>query len=103
MSIEGCPHGPKALIDRCKQCDDEHLAEAAVPAELTEHLTRLMAERLDKLHPETADKTPMERDYPTICKWTRHQTVSTEALRDELEKALAWLDAGEPRCLDEAP
>jgi hypothetical protein len=38
--------------------------------------------------------TPMERDYPTICAWTRHRTVSTEALRDELEKALAWIDSG---------
>jgi hypothetical protein len=35
--------------------------------------------------------SPMERDYPVICKWVRHQTVSTNALREELERALAWI------------
>ena len=43
--------------------------------------------------PERA-KTPMERDYPTICAWTRHQTVSTDHLRNELERALAWVEGG---------
>ena len=37
------------------------------------------------------DKTPMERDYPTICEWTRHGAVSTAALEAELRKALGWV------------
>lgn len=34
--------------------------------------------------------TPMEREYPAICKWVNHSTVPTEDLRQELMRALAW-------------
>lgn len=43
-----------------------------------------------------SDKTPMEQDYPAICAWTRHQTVSTKALREELERALEWVNEADP-------
>jgi hypothetical protein len=40
-------------------------------------------------------KTPMERDYPVICAWVRHQTVQTDLLYVELQKALAFLDGAD--------
>jgi hypothetical protein len=33
----------------------------------------------------------MERDYPALCDWVRHQTVSTDALRLDLLRALAFV------------
>lgn len=35
--------------------------------------------------------TPMEQDFPVICKWVRHSAVSIDALRAELQKALDLL------------
>ena len=33
----------------------------------------------------------MERDFPAICDWVRHQTVSTDALGRDLRKALEFV------------
>lgn len=37
--------------------------------------------------------------YPTICDWVEHKTVATTALREELQRALDWIDSCDPeRC-----
>lgn len=37
-----------------------------------------------------SDNVLMDEVYPTICRWTRYQTVSTTALAEELRKALQF-------------
>jgi hypothetical protein len=44
----------------------------------------------------------MEQKYPAICQWTRHQGVNTDALRQELKRALAWLDEESGYCENQA-
>lgn len=35
--------------------------------------------------------TPMQETYPVISDWVAHKTVSTDKLREELTRALAWV------------
>lgn len=44
----------------------------------------------------------MERDFPAICDWVRHQTVRTDDLRRDLLRALTFVDPtyGRPPCTE---